>query len=179
MNTSPDVDTLQCNKCNRTFFDQTCFANHLDIRGKKGPSVCNTVFKCLKCNRLFNRKDIAPEGHVCGTTKCGNCKQWVFMSERLCYIEPKPCKGGRCTQEIPCHYIPEERSCYSCRTYTEDYIFFDLERSQNTGEHLINLAIAQDFQGNQYEFTNQKDFCEWLFRKEHTGLHLCSSQSER
>ena len=135
----------------------------MDIRGKKGSSVCNTVFKCLKCNRLFNRKDIAPEDHVCGTTKCGNCKQWVFMSEHLCYMEPKFCKGGRCTQEIPCSDNP----CYSCRTYTEDYIFFDLECSQNTGEHLINLAIAQDFQGNQYEFTNQKDFCEWLFRKEH------------
>ena len=87
------------------------------------------------------------------------------MSEHLCYMKPKPCKGGRCTQEIPCSDNP----CYSCRTYTEDYIFFDMECSQNTGEHLINLAIAQDFQGNQYEFTNQKDFCEWLFRKEHKG----------
>ena len=81
--TLKDVETLQCNKCNWTFFVQTCFANHLDIRGKKGPSVCNTVFKCLKCNRLFNRKDIAPEDHVCRTTKCSNCKQWVFMSEHM------------------------------------------------------------------------------------------------
>ena len=40
---------------------------------------------------------------------------------------------------------------------------------KNTGEHLINLAIAQDFQGNQYEFTSQKDFCDWVFRKEHIG----------
>ena len=72
--TLKDVKTLQCNKCNWIFFGQTCFANHLDIRGKKGPSVCNTVFKCLKCDELFNRTDIAPEDHVFGMTKCGNCK---------------------------------------------------------------------------------------------------------
>ena len=36
--------------------------------------------------------------------------------------------------------------------HTLKITYSDLECSQNTGENLINLAIAQDFQGNQYEF---------------------------
>ena len=172
--TSVDDKNIMCDSCSRTFFGQTCFDNHLKTRGKKGPSVCDTVFKCLECQRVLNRKDISPEDHVCGTTKCGNCKQWVVMSEHKCYMKPKPCKGGRCLSTFPSDHpwfgtCLKDDPCYACRTCSEAYMFFDLECSQDTGEHLINLAVAQDFQGVSYEFTNQKDFCEWVFRKEHKG----------
>ena len=172
--TSVDDKNIMCDSCSRTFFGQTCFDNHLKTRGKKGPSVCDTVFKCLECQRVLTRKDISPEDHVCGTTKCGNCKQWVVMSEHKCYMKPKSCKGGRCLSTFPSDHpwfgtCLKDDPCYACRTCSEAYMFFDLECSQDTGEHLINLAVAQDFQGVSYEFTNQKDFCEWVFRKEHKG----------
>ena len=30
--------------------------------------------------------------------------------------------------------------CYPCRTYTEKYMFYDFEATQNTGTHTINLS---------------------------------------
>ena len=150
--TSVDDKNIMCDSCSQTFFGQTCFDNHLKTRGKKGPSVCDTVFKCLECQRVLTRKDISPEDHVCGTTKCGNCKQWVVMSEHKCYMNPKSCKGGRCLSTFPSDHpwfgtCLKDDPCYACRTCSEAYMFFDLECSQDTGEHLINLAVAQDFQG--------------------------------
>ena len=97
------------------------------------------------------------------------------MCEHKCYMKPKPCKGGRCLSTFPVDHpwfgtCLKDGPCYACRTYSESYMFFNLECSQDTGEHLINLAVAQDFHGTLYEFTNQKDFCDWIFSKENKGL---------
>ena len=52
--------------------------------------------------------------------------------------------------------------CFSCRSYTEKYLFYDFECTQNTGTHEVNLAIAHDFEGNEYIYKSIEDFCQTL-----------------
>ena len=54
----------------------------------------------------------------------------------------KPCKNN--------DSIKKKDWCYSCRTYTEKYIFYDFKATQNTGTHNVNLSIAQDFNGREW-----------------------------
>ena len=73
-------------------------------------------------------------------------------------------KGGYCTvdKKKPC-YIESNRKndwCHSCRTYTEKYILYDFEATQNTGTHNVNLSFAQDFEGNEYIHNSIEEFCK-------------------
>ena len=48
-----------CKKCNRKFFGKRCFKNHLKNRSKvedKTDIICDTVKKCLDCNRIVTGK---------------------------------------------------------------------------------------------------------------------------
>ena len=47
--------------------------------------------------------------------------------------------------------------CFSCSSYSEKYIFYDFECTQNTGNHKVNLAIAQDFNETEYIYNNIGD----------------------
>ena len=55
--------------------------------------------------------------------------------------------------------MPQGPYYYYCRTYTEKYGFFDFECFQNTGKHIVNLVVVQDFWVNTYEFYNIDEFC--------------------
>ena len=81
--------------------------------------------------------------------------------DHKCYMQYKRQKGGRAVY----YTKKDKRKC----TYTEKYIFFVYECRQETGEHIPNLIIAQDFEGKTYEFENNDEFCKWLFSKEHKG----------
>ena len=48
-----------CEKCNRKFFGNRCFKNHF-----KTDIICNTVKKCLDCNRIVTGKYV--NSHKCG-----------------------------------------------------------------------------------------------------------------
>ena len=76
-------------------------------------------------------------------------------------------KGGHCTVDSkkPCKNndsIKKKDWCYSCRTYTEKYIFYDFEATQNTDTHNVNLSIAQDFNGKEYLHSSIEAFCKGL-----------------
>ena len=76
-------------------------------------------------------------------------------------------KDGYCTVDSkkPCKNndsIKKKDWCYSCRTYTEKYIFYDFEATQNMGTHNVNLSIAQDFNGKEYLHSSIEDFCKGL-----------------
>jgi hypothetical protein len=51
-----------------------------------------------------------------------------------------------------------------------ELLFFYFECRQENGEHEPNLCIIHNEAGDEWVFesdTTQKDFCEWLFNKEH------------
>ena len=102
--------------------------------------------------------------HKCGYSECNNCNKYVGKNHK-CFMKKVKAKGGYCTVDSkkPCknnYSIKKKDWCYSCRTYTDKYIFYDFEATQNTGTHNVNLSIAQDFEGNEYIHNDIESFCK-------------------
>ena len=119
---------IVCEKCNRKFVGKRCFKNHLKNRSKvedKTDIVCDTVKKCLVCNRIITGKYV--NSHKCGYSECNNCNKYVGKNHK-CYLKKVKAKGGNCMtgKKEPCKNndsIKKTDWCYPCRTYTEKYIF--------------------------------------------------------
>ena len=128
---------ITCSKCNRKFFDKRCFKNHRKNRSKvegKMDIVCDTVKKCLDCSCIITGKYV--NSHKCGYTECNNCNKYIGKNHK-CFMKNVKSKGGYCTVDSkkPCKNddsIKMKDWCHSCRTYTEKYIFYDFEATQNT-----------------------------------------------
>lgn len=148
-----NIDWKYCDKCFRCFLNKKCYDNHLEI--VKNFSVCNTIWKCLKCkknllweqyipalNNIISNKKV----HLCDHSECKNCKEYVNIDEHKCFIQNLNSQ----TKELD-----------------ENYIFFDFECHQNTGVHQVNYANAQYFDGTSFEFNDYKDFCNWLISDKH------------
>ena len=156
-----------CKKCNRKFFGKRCFKNHLKNRSKvedKTDIVCDTVKKCLDCSRIITGKYV--NCHKCGYSECNNCNKYVGKNHK-CFMKKNKAKGGYCTvdSEEPCKNndsIKKKDWCRSCRTYSEKYIFYDFEATQNTGTHTINLSITQDFNTKEYIHNDIEEFCKFF-----------------
>ena len=100
--------------------------------------------------------------HKCGYTECNNCNKYVGKNHK-CFMKKIKAKGGYCTVDgkKPCKNndsIKKKDWCHSCRTYTEKYVFYDFEATQNTGMHTVNLSIAQDFEGKEYIHNSIEEF---------------------
>ena len=164
-----------CDKCNRKFFGKRCFKNHLKNRSKgddKTDIVCDTVKKCLDCNRIITGKYV--NNHKCGYTECNNCGKYVDKTHK-CFMKKVRAKGGHCINKNPCK---SKKTCYSCRTYTEKYIFYDFEATQNTGTHTVNLSIAQDFEGKEYVHNSIEEFCKCFLNDKFKGYTFIAHNSK-
>ena len=159
-------DLINCNSCHRSFFGQDCFDEHKRNRGKSDV-VCEKVVKCLHCERTITVKD-----HICGYSTCSNCKSYCNMKSHKCYMTKKQCKGGNCTGCSP------DKKCYACKTKTEKYMFYDFECTQETGIHVVNLAVVQDYKGNEYVFNTIDEFCNFVFTEEHKNYTFIAHNSK-
>ena len=160
-------DKIICDQCNRTFFGQKCYDEHLKDRsvGKKRDVVCELVQKCTKCYRTVSNV----KGHVCGYGTCSNCKSYCGPQTHKCYMFRVGTKGGACTSETSCVDFKKEKDwCLCCKTRTTNYMFYDLETQQSTGTH-VNYVNAQDFNGGEYTFGNIGSFCKFVFNSKHEG----------
>ena len=172
---------ITCKKCNRKFFGRVCFKNHLKNRSiaeNKTDTVCNTVKKCLDCCRIITGKYV--NSHKCGYSECSNCCMYVDSTHK-CYMKKVKAKGGHCLNKMPCKNngsIKKTDWCYSCRTYTEKYIFYDFECTQNTGTHTVNLSIAQDFDGNEYVHNSIDEFCKYFLNDKYKGYTFIAHNSK-
>ena len=144
---------ITCNECNRSFFGLACFEEHKRDRSKnkeleivhemvngrlvevtkgnisgnkKSDIVCKNVAKCLKCERTIT---MPLKDHICGYSNCSNCKDYCDLTTHKCFMTYKQCRGGKCTGcDEESGYV-----CYSCKTYTTKYMFYDFECIQETG----------------------------------------------
>ncbi|GBN82248.1 hypothetical protein AVEN_159755-1 [Araneus ventricosus] len=101
-------------------------------------------------NKIIKRKSRSPEEHICGESKCVSCKQFVCMNRHLCFLEQKKPKPS-----------------------SEKLIFFDFEAMQETGEHIVNFAVLQYYDGQEVVIEGVdviKKFCDFLFSKCHEGF---------
>ena len=120
--------------------------------------------------------------HKCGYSECTNCGKYVGKDHK-CYLEKVKAKGGYCMtgKKEPCKNndsIKKTDWCYSCRTYTEKYIFYDFEATQNTGTHAVNLSIAQDFEGKEYIHNSIDEFCKDFLNDKFKGYTLIAHNSK-
>lgn len=186
-------DKKYCNECNRFCYNDTCLANH--------HTVCSTVYKCTGCKKIISREKY----HKCGFSICHNCLKDVETASHKCFIQKKESKGGLCkiicecnTNNAPlnkgCLYKESSKEPIICKepcicndrsdkkisrcTYNEKYIFFDYEAMQNTGIHIPNLVIAQDFHGNKFTFKDNTAFVTWLISHEHQGYTAIAHNSK-
>ena len=172
-----DGKEIVCVKCNRKFFGKRCFKNHLKNRSKvegKMDIVCDAVKKCLDCNRIITGKYV--NNHKCGYTEGTNCEKYVSKNHK-CFMKKVKAKGGHCSNKEPCKNKKTEW-CYSCRTYTEKYIFYDFECNQNTGNHVVNLSIAQDFEGKEYIHNSIDEFCKDFLNDKFKGYTFIAHNSK-
>lgn len=126
----------RCTSCHRKFYTQECFQTHL------ASGACGVVWKCVRCDNNFKTTGARPvtqAAHVCGQKWCTNCKQWIDPNTHTCFVSPKPWKAT-----------------------DEHYLFVDFETTQDSagGSHMVNLAITQDDEGNEWpiHYTTK----EWL-----------------
>ena len=138
----------QCSDCYRTLFGKACFDEHKRNRATKGgksDTVCEAVQKWLMCRRTTT--DLS--SHVCGFSKCSNCKEMCDPTTHKCYMLRKWAKGGNCKRAPTCEEhqkvlnaaggdSDDAKLCYSCKTRTEKYIYWDAEATQDTGVHIPN-----------------------------------------
>ena len=174
---------IVCKKCNRNFFGNSCFKNHLKNRSKvegKTDIVCDTVKKCLDCNRIITGKYL--NIHKCGYSECNNCGMYVGNKHK-CFMKKVKAKGGKCmnNNEEPCKNeksIKKTDWCYLCRTYTEKYMFYDFEATQNTGTHTVNISITQDFEGKEYIHNSIDEFCKGFLNDKFKGYTFIAHNSK-
>ena len=132
------------------------------------------VGKCLDCEKtITTSQGIKLKDHICGHGKCSNCGDYCDLIVHKCYMTAKECKGGVCTGECS-----DKKKCYSCKTYTEKYIFYDFECMQETGVHIVNLAICQDFEGTKHMFTSLEDFCNYAISEKHKRYTFIAHNSK-
>ena len=140
--------------------------------------VCDAVKKCLDCNRIITGKYV--KAHRCGYSECTNCGKYVSKNHK-CFMKKVRAKGGNCLNKKPCknnESIKKTDWCYSCRTYTDKYIFFDFECTQNTGTHTVNLSIAQDFEGKEYVHNSIEEFCKCFLNDKFKGYTFTAHNSK-
>lgn len=143
--------TLKCMDCNCHFLNQECFNNHL----KK---LCKKFKLCEECNYLYTRKD----AHKCGERMCGNCKQFVAISEEhLCYHQPLT------TEDLA---APSEK-----------YIYYDYETFLDESNiHVVaGIVACYHCEDKFYRFFSTSEFVDWLLRKEHKGFTAIAHNSGR
>ena len=120
----------------------------------KPEKVCSKIEKCLLCGKfkVFS--------HICNGKWCMFCKKEVDLSHK-CYI---------LTEKE--NFEMNENSVKT----TKGFIFFDYEAMQTESNHEINLVCAtrkclncineqvcSDNDCSDYVFTNNQEFCIWLF----------------
>ena len=93
-------------------------------------------------------------------------------------IEGGYCTGGNKESCKNDDSIKKKCWCYPCGTYTEKYIFYDLEGTQNTGTHTVNLSIAQDFDGKEYIHNSIEEFCKGFINDKFKGYTFIAHNSK-
>lgn len=143
-------ENIYCEDCFRTFSGKDCFKHHKDNK------ICMKTWKCTQCLQVFQRPRnenskltrgvCSPAKHICGANWCCNCKDYK-IKDHQCYLK-----------------------CIEPQKEYSKYVFADFETDQSSGEHVVNLAVTMEFNGEEWPvFYNIFDWVQHMLRPEHKG----------
>lgn len=137
---------VTCPTCNRKCRSDACFKRHQITKGKQKTSFCDQRVLCSTCNKIYKNSDF----HICGQSKCQNCKQICSLTNHYCFMQKKKLSGNN-----------------------NRYIYFDLEVDQSSSLHVVNYAICHYDNGQErifqgYDTLNQVG--KFLFCEEHKNF---------
>jgi len=85
--------------------------------------------------KVMNTKERPMMKYICGELHCKNCKRYV-LHLRECFMQRK-----------------------QLNPTSEKYMFYDFETYLDENKkHVVNYAVFQDFNGNEWTFTSIEDF---------------------
>ncbi len=146
-------ERIGCLECLMTFENDACFNNYLF-------KICKTIGICKNCDKFVNGdRTLSAQNtyHQCGMEKCDKCKCFKEIGHD-CFIS-----------QVDSDTIKNQNK------KVKGIIFYDYETYVDplTKEHVPNAACVQRHKDNEvtkHKFTNNTDFCEWLFTKENEGF---------
>ena len=160
------VISRMCPECNICYYTEDCWATHTKYS-------CWRRKRCKTCNKIIARKlyDEFGSHPNCGYRFCRICRKQVpYGHAEKCYFTPVKCKELK------------------TKTFSKKLIFFDIETASTgvgqqagvEGYHIPICLIAQDEEGNTYQFERPNgkcinDFMYWLSRLDPRVEHLCIS----
>ena len=121
----PKVSWQTCQDCHRLFKSQQCYEQHKQSRDD-ARSVCQSLVKCTKCQKVVRRYKQLPEKHRCGLTKCWICGKFVQLEGHRCFIQPETKKKKTSHEVEEEEEVPENGYDVSA--------FFDTECRQGERE---------------------------------------------
>jgi len=89
-NSSPEckralTNTNVCSQCNKLFYNESCFNNHLVN------NWCTEYsYRCDTCKKVINSKERPMMEHICGEVHCQNCKRYV-LNPHECFMQRFVC----------------------------------------------------------------------------------------
>jgi hypothetical protein len=134
-----------CSTCNKSYFNKDCYANHVTSN-----RCIKYTYKCDKCFKIIQQRERPKDLHKCGEYYCGCCKRFVDKPHQ-CYMQRK-----------------------SLNPTSEKYVFYDFETTVNdNNQQVVNYAVAQYFNGQEFVFRSIDEICSWLFDKTKHKYHTC------
>ena len=87
-------DSIMCDDCNMICRNTACYIRHKQtreytvgsLRGQEMPSLCEKMYRCKQCNKIFDRHKRDISSHKCGEYYCTCCNTYV-TDEHLCYFK--------------------------------------------------------------------------------------------
>ena len=155
-----------CKDCNRFFTSEECFNRHKDDTDP-AKSLCRALVKCEKCQRVVTRASI--NDHYCGKVRCSTCQMYFRPENHKCYLQPvKTRKRASEEEESHTNFLDDDVAVENDVQHRQrqNLIFFDFDCTQDHGEHIPNLCVAQNESGEKFVFSGRstKDkFCKWVF----------------
>ena len=150
-----------CTHCHSKFYGIHCKRHHFDTK------QCQTHKTCVHCQAQF--MVIKGKRHRCGYGKCPICKEFVFIANHKCYIQPvaeneetEPTEEGgggmvvpppplfvyadlECMQNYEGVFIPN-LLCYSCEEEEEIHVLDGDQCVLNFLHELDELVVVPDIE---------------------------------
>ncbi|XP_071110601.1 uncharacterized protein [Haliotis cracherodii] len=141
---------IPCLTCQGWFPNPTCYTRHLQSPSEGKPSACQSIHRCPNCFQLVRVLETPMVHHECFDEEhpCLVCREPMTPDHR-CYMTPLreeneegeegeegEGEGGEETEkegEEEQHHVRDD----------VQYVFYDFECMQDTGEHIPNLCVVQ------------------------------------